>query len=294
VTPRAVWSFWSRPFEAFYGGTWASPADHLMAWVVSVQAASRHYPDTVLITDTPGRRLLVDRLGLRFASLSTELDRLADADPAFWTLGKLTAYRLQDRPFVHIDSDVFLWRRLPAALEQARVLTQNPEPEGNGFYQPAEVERAFAAAGESLPVEWRWARGAWPRLRAETCGILGGCDLAFLHDYADIAAGVVACRPGWQGIADRARHNVLVEQFLLAACIGYHANHPGSPHVGVRAEHLFASWQAAVDDGEAERAGFTHLIAGAKRAPEAVRRLSARVRRDWPEFWARCARLAAS
>jgi hypothetical protein len=294
VTPRAVWSFWSAPFDAHYRTTWASPSDHLLAWVVSVQTASAHYPDTVLVTDTPGRRLLVEALGLRFGTVTTELDRLVADDPAFWTLGKLTAYHIQDRPFVHIDSDVFLWRRLPPALEQARVLTQNPEPRGNPFYDPAAVEFAFAATGTPLPVEWLWARGSWPRSRAENCGILGGTDIDFLRHYAATALSLARHPAPWRSLPDRIRHNVLIEQFLLSACIGYHTGNPDSPHRGVWARHLFPTWHDALDRSEAARAGFTHLIAGAKRSPEAIRRLSDRVRRDWPEYFRRCEGLDAA
>src|SRR4051794_35780571 len=74
---RAVWSFWSAPYVSFYRRSWARPIDHLLSWVVSVQSVMRHHRDAVLVTDTPGRVLLVERLGLPFTEVSTELDRLA-------------------------------------------------------------------------------------------------------------------------------------------------------------------------------------------------------------------------
>src|SRR5262245_28715199 len=102
---RAVWSFWSRPFQAHKGRIWCKPLHHLLAWGLSLETARRYYPETVLITDRPGKALLVDRLGLPFVQVSTELDRLEHEDPGWWSLGKLVAYGMQDRPFVHIDSD---------------------------------------------------------------------------------------------------------------------------------------------------------------------------------------------
>ena len=92
---RAVWSFWSRPFPAHRSNIWCKPLHHLLAWGLSVQAARRHYPETVLITDRPGKKLLVDQLGLPFAEVSTELERLNDADPAggLWGNSWLTASR---------------------------------------------------------------------------------------------------------------------------------------------------------------------------------------------------------
>ena len=113
---RAVWSFWSKPFYAGSGWRWREPVHHLLAWGLSLRLARSHYPETVLITDTPGKTLLINQLGLSFTHVSTELDRLQDEYPGLWALGKLVTYSLQDKPFVHLDTDVFLWRPLPGRI----------------------------------------------------------------------------------------------------------------------------------------------------------------------------------
>src|SRR5471032_2830482 len=120
---RAVWSFWSKPFLAFKGRVWLEPLHHLLAWGLSVRLASKHYPDTMLVTDQAGAELLVERLGLRFTHVRTDLEQLRHADVGWWALGKLFAYSVQDRPFVHLDTDVFLWKQLPARLEGAAVFS---------------------------------------------------------------------------------------------------------------------------------------------------------------------------
>src|SRR5690349_4701476 len=114
---RAVWSFWTKPFRAYHRHLWTSPLHHLLAWVLSVETARAHYPRTALFTDEEGARLLIDGLKLEFTTVSTELARLQGESPDWWTLGKLWTYRAQSEPFIHIDSDVFLWKRLPPALE---------------------------------------------------------------------------------------------------------------------------------------------------------------------------------
>src|SRR4051812_45760022 len=108
---RAVWSFWSKPWRARTGGTWRTERHHLLGWILSFEAARKHYPDTELITDDEGAQLLIDRLGLAFSRVSTSLNRLAAHDPRRWILGKLYAYREQSEPFVHLDTDVFLWKK---------------------------------------------------------------------------------------------------------------------------------------------------------------------------------------
>lgn len=73
---RAVCSFWSKPYRAGRSHPWSSEFHHALAWSLSLQEASRHYPDTWLYTDDDGARLLVDGLGLPFAHVSTGLNAL--------------------------------------------------------------------------------------------------------------------------------------------------------------------------------------------------------------------------
>jgi hypothetical protein len=294
---RAVWSFWSEPFERHYWRLWGSVENHLLAWVISVNAASRHYPDTMLVTDSRGKALLVDRLGLRFAQVSTALDRLDGADPGLWMMGKLVAYSLQTVPFVHIDSDAFLWRALPPTLEGAPVLAQHPEryTDGKAVHSPESLERSFTEAGGALPEEWIWARSQGPITHAENCGILGGQRVDFLRHYAQSALALIEA-PGnaraWAAIADKWHHNYLIEQFLLSAMLDFHRFHPASPFGGVHARYLFDSWDDALDPHSAQSRGFTHLMAGAKRAPSVMHRIARRVERDWPDYRLRCRVLA--
>jgi hypothetical protein len=265
---------------------------HLLAWGLSLHAARRHYPDTVLITDLAGKRLLVDRLGLQFADVSTELERLRDADPAWWALGKLLAYSMQDRPYVHIDTDVFLWKPLPATLVAAPVFTQSPEythPAGSAH---AEIEDAFAASAAPLPVEWEWARSrSTSTFKEENCGIVGGTNVAFLRYYANTAIDLIQ-HPGngeaWSRLPYRYAYNTIVEQFFLSACIDFYRFHPDAPLGDVRVKHLFATPNDAYNANHAARAGFTHLLGDAKGNPAVGRRLEERMRREDPAFYGRC------
>ncbi len=293
---RAVWSFWSKPFHAYYGSIWCKPLHHLLAWGLSVRAASRHYPATVLITDRDGKDLLVGRLGLRFAQISTELEQLNGADPGWWALGKLLAYSLQDCPFVHLDSDVFLWKPLPRHLLNAPVFTQNSESsEGSeSFYHPEQVEQAFAQHSLKLPIEWEWTRANRKRIPAETCGILGGSHLAFIRHFALTAIDLIQHpehAAAWSLIGYKPDYNIVLEQFLLAACVEFHSANRTSQFYGVRIEHLFPTAEAPFDPNQAARAGFTHLIAGGKSHPGVGKRLEERIWREDPAYFRRCERV---
>ena len=295
---RAVWSFWSRPFQAYYASNWCKRLHHLLAWGLSVQTASRYYSDSVLITDRPGKKLLVDQLGLQFAEVSTELERLRMADPGWWALGKLVAYSLQDQPFVHLDSDVFLWKRLPRHLLESPVVTQYPEGfyDGNSHYRPQDIEWAFSQQGLKLPLEWEWTRQNREHFPAENCGILGGAHVEFLRYYAQTALDL-ALGPrnaaAWALLHDKRCYNIVLEQFFLSACAEFHGSHPASPFRGVRISRLFNSWEEAFDPNYAARIGFTHLVAGAKSHPAVARRLEERVCRENPAYFRRCEQVLA-
>jgi hypothetical protein len=294
---RAVWTFFSKPYRARTGRTWREPLHHYLAWGLTLRLARRHYPETMLVTDTAGRSLLIDALELPFAYVSTELDGLRDVDAAWWALGKLVAYGLQDQPFVHLDSDVFLWNALPEGLIGAPVFTQCPERHPlDEWCGPRHVEAAFARCGLSIPAEWEWSSSRrLPHVRHENCGIVGGTNTAFIRYYAALAIDL-ATNPrhaaAWAGVPDLSACNFLIEQFLLAACLDFHRIDPHSAFRGVVVRHLFSSFGQAFDPQEAARAGFTHLLAEAKTSAFVGRRLEARMQQEDPAFYRHCVELS--
>ncbi len=296
---KAVWSFWSKPFEAHRRFGWPSERHHLFAWVLSVETARRHYPDTWLITDDAGTRMLVDRLGLPFTRVSTELNALAHHDPDWWNFGKMYAYRMQTEPFVHIDSDVFLWKRLPARLERADVFAQNPNPlsASTPYYQPERLEHAISQTpGGWLPDEWRWYRRAIKNRRAESCGLVGGNRVDFINRYAEASLRLINDphnQQALQSLPDKLMHALLLEEYLLAACVEYYNASAVLPSRSIRIAYLFNSMTDPWNPDLIAQAGYTHLMAGMKRNPLFADRLENRVRRDYPEHYKRCRKLVA-
>lgn len=294
---RAVWSFWSAPHRERGRWAWPSELHHALSWSLSVRTASRHYPDTWLYTDDAGAEYLAERLRLPFAHVSTALNALDGQDPDWWALGKIHTYRAQTEPFVHIDSDAFLWLPLPRYLEQARVLAQNPEhiEPGASFYQPERIEQAAARAGFRLPPEWTWYRGRLDALRGECCGIYGGHDLGFIRHVAGLALDLLndpISRRTMAALDDKPRLMVVLEQFMPAAAIAYHRDLEGSPFRGVDISYLFPGISDLFDPAQAARAGFTHLLGGVKKNRRVTRLLEDRVYRDDPRQYRRCVEAA--
>lgn len=292
---RSVWSFWTKPFEYDRHSAWFSEKHHLMSWALSLETARRHYPQTCLITDQKGAEMLVDGIGLRFEQVSTCLDALKDCHPDWWAIGKLHAYRCQRDPFVHIDSDVYLWKSLPHHLEAAEVFAQSPEYfpfEGGSWYRPEECVNALESAGGWVPDEWQWYTNNRGN-KAACCGIFGGNDVDFIRYYADLGIRSVEDprnRAGWARLGGNMGDNLFIEQYSIIACIEYRkwASKDSPRDIGMR--YLFDGPEEAFNQDRAREVGYTHLIGGAKRNKELAERLEWRVSTDFPEIYEDCLR----
>ncbi len=289
---RAVWSFWSKPFQTDRKSFWYSEKHHLLSWILSSERARQHYPETVLITDDDGVRMLVDGLGLEFKSVSTELNALKTSDPEWWVYGKLHAYRAQNQPFVHLDNDVFLWKALPERVISAPVFAQNPEyfsfGDENAWYRPEVFKEIIKSNHGWLPEEFNWYVSECHN-QAMCCGIFGGNYVNFIQHYADTAIQMLEHPQNQQAMSRLQRKSLdsfMIEQYFLAACVFYHQDREASAYRDVDIECLFSSFEAAFN--QAKQVGFTHLLGGAKQNHRLADMLERRVAKDYPDHYQRC------
>src|SRR5262249_46794415 len=155
-----------------------------------VNLAQQHFAAVELVTDHYGKTLLVDRLRLPFTKVIDELDRVVPAHvkDLYWTFGKLWAYYLQGEPFIHIDYDVFLWKKLPERILTAPMFGQNTESDiwKLDFYRQG--YRTLCGYLKHKPSDWVVI---YPYIQkhdiAINAGIIGGNDITFLRKYASIA-----------------------------------------------------------------------------------------------------------
>lgn len=271
---------------------WPSDLHHLLAWVLSVETARQHYPETCLVTDDAGARMLVEGLGLPFTYVSIELNRLAQYDPEWWALGKIYAYHLQTEPFIHIDSDVFLWKRLTSRIERADVFAQCPEPfESFTFYRPEQIEQLLLRAPDGwLPDAWLWYRHMHKRYGA-CCGVFGGQHIQFIKQYAEASLRLISDprnQKALQTLSDKHIHMIAVEQYSMTASVEYHNARAEVSSDRITLEYLFKSMDDAWNPEYASEVGFTHLVSGSKLNPLFAGRLENRVRQDYPEYYERC------
>ena len=296
---KAVWSFWTKPYYAGRRASWYSELHHWLSWGLSVHTSRQHYPETCLVTDDEGARILVDGLQLPFEHVSTALNEMADQNTDWWALGKFEAYRRQQDPFVHLDADVFLWKPLSPEVEEADVFTQNPVPNvpGASLYRPEEFERAIGHPADGwLPKEWTWYRRS-ANQHGQCCGVFGGTHMDFINHYAGSVLRLVADpanRDSLEMMPAKADHMFLIEEFMLTALVEYHQKHKRSPYHGIEIRHLFQTLEDAYRPECTTAAGFTHLAGGAKRDARTSRNLELRVQQDLPRYYERCTNYSSS
>jgi hypothetical protein len=241
----------------------------------------------VLVTDSPGARLLVDAAGIPFDSVVTSLDHLDARESDWWTLGKLRAY-CQSRPFLHFDCDVFLWTPLSDRLLTADVVAQNPEPaplDDSEYYKPTLVTTTFTQLGGWLPKELidYVDRGGSD---AACTGIFGGCAWEDITEYARTAEDLMlssANRSAWGGLNDPFRNSVFVEQYYLAA---YCHARMGRDRPDLA--YLFSSQIESSSSVAAKAKGYTHLISRSKRDSGQMARVRHQLQQSNPGLYGNC------
>jgi hypothetical protein len=287
-----VWSHWSRPLARRPGAGWPSDFHYVLSCFLSLQCGRQHFDRTVLVTDSPGKLLLVDQAGLEFDDVRLDLDGLQDVDPGWWVMGKVQAARTQTEPFIHIDNDAYLWAPLPDRLLNADVAAQNPEhfTDDSDYYHVNDLDSIMAYPFSWLPREIQWCRSVFGEFqRSFNTGIYGGRRLDFIHYCAELTFEIIehpGNRLGMAEISDKTTMSGLLEMFTPAACLDYYATRPFSPFTDVQVETLFDSAESAfADDGAS---GYTHLIGRSKSKPSNVLKLLRRVERDYPATFSRC------
>jgi hypothetical protein len=263
-----------------------------MSCALSVETARKHFARTKLVTDAAGMAMLVDGVGIAFDDVRLDLSEIEEFDPVWRILGKIQAYRTQDEPFVHIDNDVFLWKGLPERVVRADVLAQNPEhfTDASDYYRLAQLEVIRHYPYGWLPKEIEWCRSLYGvHQRSLNTGIYGGHRVDFIRYCAELLFEMLehrGNREAFEGIADKSRMAGLLEMFLPAACLEYHAVRPHSPFRTVKTATLFNSAEQAYMYGETEY--YTHMIGWSKGRPNYARKLEARVQSRYPRYYERC------
>jgi len=184
VICQTLWTNNKNILEDSFG--WLTPQYHLMSWALSILKLVQHYDDIHLYTDSAGKEMLIDQLGLPYTAVFNEYNNL-DCQPHLWAFPKLLTYARQDHAFLHIDGDVFVWHPFEKELLSSGLIAQNLE-KATAYYRRS--LSPYAERLKSLP-------GFLKRnllshnMRSYNAGILGGHDIDFFRRYVAAASRLI-------------------------------------------------------------------------------------------------------
>lgn len=292
---KIVHSFWTQwtgvKNVAAMQANFASAKMHYYSWTISAMQAKKWYPDVELYTDTKGAEVLIEQLKLPYSKVHIVFDN-CDVNGELFSYAKLKAYALQTEPFIHIDSDVFLWKKLPTRIETAQIAVQSYEKLGeyHGF-QPAYVPaiRDIRHVGFERKLSM-FTDPTYTMNTAYNCGIFGGTNIGAIHDYANEALDFVECPENqeyWGRIGIMPNRTKMINATLEQLFLTYKTVKNNIP-----VELLFENYPDLFKDEKVAELGFTHLMSsktnlrsdnGLIKYTVALDAMKARVEREYPE-----------
>lgn len=82
-------------------------------WFNSVMSFVEKGLDVELVTDNIGQDILINKLGMPYKTVKTELEDINCKSKTIWAIGKLKTYSIQTTPFLHFDGDAFYKKQIP-------------------------------------------------------------------------------------------------------------------------------------------------------------------------------------
>jgi hypothetical protein len=138
--------------------------------------AKKAYREVHLVTDSQGAE---EFKNLKFDSVDLSLDVLPNDLGVCWSLGKIMAFKViaeKGEPFIHIDNDVFLFKKLNPYFEDSELLAQHLEYGIHGFYQADQFIN---------PLKNKYFFDKNKIDTAPNMGIFGGNNLDFIKFFAE-------------------------------------------------------------------------------------------------------------
>jgi hypothetical protein len=181
---RAVFSFFNPKRNAC---GYESLEDCLISQCLAIEIASRHFDEVELYTDNWGYALMegIEGLPINF-KVNNRLEEISKVNPYFWAYAKIHTYSIQDKPFLHIDNDVYMWNGLKKEHKESRLLFQSKElfkKPGYGYYDLLKPIYNKAPKKVSELVEVKDF--------AYNCGVCGGWDLEFFKKWREWSEGYI-------------------------------------------------------------------------------------------------------
>ncbi|MBD2705004.1 hypothetical protein IC229_30525 [Spirosoma sp. BT702] len=207
---KSIQSTWFNEFSEHidYHCGWLSPGFNLFSWSLSSLQLSKLFNKTELVTDDIGAEL-ASRLQLPYSSIKTNLEAVKH-ESYLWVSNKLYTYSIQNEPFIHLDTDAYLFNQVDRRLLTASLTAQNFEYDHDNYIQ---AYQDILTHFKYVP-DWI-CKDAYGRLTAINAGFIGGNDASFFQEFTTVVADFLERNQAELGKCQYDYLNVFVEQLLF-------------------------------------------------------------------------------
>jgi len=281
---RIIQSSWAcnQPDLLTSNSGWLAPEYNLMSWTLSCLQLKHYYPEVVLYCDSVSAKTLIDVLQLPYSDVVCNLDILKTYNPQLWALPKILAYSQQEKPFLHVDGDVYIWKKFDDELLKGGLIAQNIES-ATDYYE--RIMRSLESKLTYFPEEIRIERELKKPILAYNAGIFGGTDIPFFKEYTKKAFEFVDKNSTNLSEINVTNFNIFFEQYLFY-CIA----NKKKQSVNVLIPEI-------IGDNEYKGFGdfarvpyekqYLHLLGTYKKSEFVCKQLANRLRQDYPVYYYR-------
>jgi len=282
---KVIQSFWSKPSNnksedpnSRYKGGWLHQKHAFYSQALSCLTFKQFYDQVELYTDADGRHLLIDILDIPYTNVHITLDQIDKYNSKLWALGKIFTYAEQNEPFIHCDSDVFIWKKLPELLTTSPLFAQNAEI---NFPAYEEALNDVFINFDWIPTELINSLYKNKGIHALNAGIIGGQETHFFKKLKEQVLEFIEKNDHLLDKIDIGIFNTIFEQ-QLAFAIAEKNNIPVSYYL----ENVDSDFSKVINFHTVPfQSQYVHCIGYAKKSFFACEQVEARLKYHFPEFY---------
>ncbi|WP_282081141.1 DUF6734 family protein [Aquimarina algiphila] len=287
---KIVQSFWSTPFyknanlsskDRAKGG-FISEKIFFMSCALSCLKLNEFYDEIELVTDDKGYNLLIEEFGLPYTTSKLNLNSLSEYSPDLWAFGKIIAYSLQDRPFIHVDNDVFIWKAFDTKVVEGNLIAQNSENNTEIYKEIIEIVNNNFIYIPSVMEKYMNDDGIIDNINAYNAGIFGGNNTDFFKEYCAKAIKIVDANKHLIKKVGISNFNIFFEQCLFY-CMASNQNINVTPLL----DDVSANFQEVLEFDGIPYKSFIHTVASSKKGISTNEQIYFRLKFEYPEYFER-------
>jgi hypothetical protein len=280
---KIIQSFWSKPFlksnqdeTLRFEGGWLNANFFLYSCLLSCLKFKEHYGNVSLYTDDYGKKLLVDTFEIPYSHVKIALNAINHYPSELWALGKILTYSLQNRPFIHADTDVFIWEKFSKHFTNSLIFAQNIEL---NFPKYKEVLEIIQTDFVEIPDKLLKKTQSTDNIMAFNAGIIGGNDIQFFKDFASLIFPFIDANLDKLDKISVGDFNMVFEQMFgmnlanqKGIEVNFLRNHMNESFSGVMKFHLIPI-----------KENYIHTVGYAKKSIQVCEQIQARLQYEYPE-----------